>query len=259
MPWPSIQRDFASALRDPECAVPAAIARTASRAPLKRFNVYRNNIAVSLTEAVGAGYPVVRQLVGKDFFDAMARVYVDANRPRSPVMLEYGDTFADFIAEFEPARGLPFLADVARVEWAWARAYHAQDAEPADIALLQTIAPETLATTGLVLHPSLQVIASKWPVASIWHCHQTDDDPAAAMSELSPVAEYAIIVRPRMDVDVRLIDAATAQVVSALGQGCSLGAAAEPLMAAGEADLGAMLQLLFGAGCVVGLSSPRSD
>ena len=255
MQWHEVESEFAVALRDPARSVPATVGKT-NRAPsLRRFNVYRNNIAVSLIEALGDGYPVVKQLVGDQFFDAMAQAYASANAPKSAVMLEYGADFADFIAGFEPADGLPFLGDVARVEWAWNVAYHAADCEPANISVLQDIAPDRLETVRFRLHPSLQLITSTWPAVSIWHAHQTSDNPASAMQQLAPEAEHAIIVRPAWDVDVRLISKAASSFFAALLKGQSLGEATECLAETDAAEAGNMLHLLFATGSVIGLAA----
>ena len=256
MQWHEVQRDFIDRLRDAETDAPHSLGGTAASPATKRFNVYRNNVAVSLTEALAAGYPVVQKLVGDEFFMAMARIYVDQNVPRSPVMLHYGANFPEFIEAFEPARGLPFLADVARLEMAWRTAYNAADADAAGIDLLQSISPERLEDVTFSCHPSLQIISSGWPMASIWNAHQGDDDPTEAMQQIAAQArrESVIVVRPVATVDVRLISDATAQFFSSLKQGLTLGQAAEPLAQSETEDMGGMLQLLFSAGCVSGVS-----
>lgn len=250
MSWHERQSAFASALRDPEHRVPAGIAKSAQALSTKRFNVYRNNIAVSLTEVLAASFPVVRQLVGEEFFMGMAHAYAGAHPPKSPVMLAYGGDFAGYIAAFEPARSLPFLADVARVEWAWNTAYHAADCAPVAIPALQAVPPEVLGRVRLRLHPSLQILSSDWPAMSIWHCHQTGEDPASAMQQLEPRPECAIVVRPAYEVDVRLIPAAAWVFYVALHDGATLAEATEELAEADQADVAAMLQLLFTSGSV---------
>ena len=250
MRWHDLQEQFVGSLRDPERSVPSGLAAADPLPPTKRFNVYRNNVAVSLTDNLAASYPVVKQLVGEEFFTGMARVFVDHNAPTSAVMLHYGVHFPDFITNFEPAQSLPFLADVARIEQGWNNAYHASDAKPVGVEALQSLAPEVLETAMMRLHPSLQIIRSDWPVFSIWHLHQSTDDTAAAMQELTPEPESGLIVRPNLDVDVRIIPDAAAEFYSSLQDGQSLGRAAEPLVAAQSDDMGAMLQHLFSCGAV---------
>ena len=121
------QADLAAALLAPERAAPAGLA------PQARLAVYRNNVVVSLTDALAAAYPAVLSLVGERFFKAAAGVYVRAEPPRSPVLITYGQSFAQFLEGFAPAAKLPFLADVARLERLWLEAYHAADAAPQPI------------------------------------------------------------------------------------------------------------------------------
>ncbi len=259
MPWRETQAEFAGALREPDLPVPAGIALTAGAPSQKRFGVYRNNVALSLIEAIADGYPVVKQLVGDEFFTAMARTYVAANAPQSPVLLDYGADFAEFIAGFEPASGLPFLADVARVEWAWQCAYHAADHPPATMTALEALTPSKIEQACLNLHPSFNLVTSDWPAVSIWHLHQTSEDPAAEMQHLTPQAEAAIIVRPSYDVDVRLIPPAMAGVVAALRDGAPLGRAAAVLPEADQTQLGQLLHLLFSSGAIAGVTLAGTD
>ncbi|MEO0809239.1 MAG: DNA-binding domain-containing protein [Pseudomonadota bacterium] len=259
MLWRDIQDAFVVALRNPKLPPPTAVASVPAAPSGKRFNVYRNNVAVSLTEALAAGYPVVKQLVGEEFFAGMARVYVSEHLPTSPVMLQYGTDFPEFIETFAPAASVPFLADVARVEQARHAAYHAEDRDAIGIEHLHDIACDELEAVQLLLHPSLNLLASRWPVISIWHIHQTQDDPAAEMQKLSPEAETALIVRPRWDIDVRLIPDAAFRFFSALQAGEALGTAAESILETEAADVGHMLQLLFVTGSVVGLSGGNNE
>jgi len=153
MLWREVQSQFAMALCDESAELPANITTAQGKLQHMRFNVYRNNVAVSLSEALAAGYPIVKRLVGDEFFYGMASVYVSRTIPSSPVMLYYGADFPEFIAEFEPAAQLPFLADVAEIEWAWHSAYHAADCEPVSFDQLQAIPPERLETIRFHLHP----------------------------------------------------------------------------------------------------------
>ncbi|MEM8975249.1 MAG: DNA-binding domain-containing protein [Pseudomonadota bacterium] len=256
MQWHDLQSQFIGSLRNPDRGLPDGLGAVSGSLQTKRFNVYRNNVAVSLAENLAASYPVTQQLVGEEFFTGMARVFVDRNAPTSPVMLGYGEDFPDFISRFEPAQGLPFLADVARIERSWNGAYNASDADPIGIEVLQSIAPDALESTIIHLHPSLQIIRSDWPALSIWHLHQTAVDPAAEMQNLSPEAQSGLIVRPGLDVDVRLIPDLAAVFYTALAQGRSLGMAAELLADAQSDDMGAMLQLLFSCGAVSAVEPP---
>ena len=179
------QSGFVRALLDPTLPAPPGLATWNGSDPALRFAVYRNNVVVSLVAALADTFPVVRELVGADFFTAMARLYVAEQPPSSPVLAHYGDGFADWVGQFEPAAAVPYLADIARLERARVRAYHAADAPllGADTIAAQLADPERLPAARLQLHPSVTVLASPWAVVSLWAAHQGqgrlgDVDPA---------------------------------------------------------------------------------
>lgn len=193
---PAPQAEFAAALLDPARPVPAGLRAWNGSDPAPRFGVHRNNVIVSLVDALADSFPVVRRLVGDEFFVAMARAYVSAHPPRSPVLAEYGDGFADWLAVFEPAATLPYLTDMARLERARVRAFHAADAaaiEPATLAAALAH-PERLGAARWRLHPSLAVIRSAHAVVSLWAAHQQDGDAAIAEVDLA-VPESALVLR----------------------------------------------------------------
>src|SRR6266852_4282928 len=162
------QRGFAAALLDAALPMPEGLVGPDGEPDPKRFAVYRNNVVAGLTEALKDAFPAVHRIVGPEFFQALARAYVVIEPPRSPILLDYGAGFPDFIGEFEPAAGLPYLADVARIERAWAEAYHAPEASPIDPGVFMAIAPDQLPSVRLALHPSLRILRSQFPALTIW-------------------------------------------------------------------------------------------
>ena len=125
---PSFAAAFARGLTDPARATPEDVVGPRGKAAIKRYNVYRNNVTVSLIDALAATYPAVQRITGVEFFRAMARFHVRAMPPTSPLLFEYGREFPAFIEGYEPAQDMPWLADTARIERAWLDAYHAADA-----------------------------------------------------------------------------------------------------------------------------------
>jgi hypothetical protein len=108
-----VQKDFSAALLDAGRPVPDALTSHGARVPEKRFAVYRNNVVAGLVNALAARFPAVQRIVGEEFFRAMAQVYARAHPPRSRLLMQYGEDFAEFIEGFEPAAELVYLADVA--------------------------------------------------------------------------------------------------------------------------------------------------
>src|SRR5207237_10685968 len=139
------QRAFSEALLDRDRPVPPGPVGPDGEPSPRRFGVYRNNVVASLAAALKDTFPAICRIVGEEFFGAMARSYVLQAPPASPILLDYGDSFPDFIAGFEPAATLPYLADVARIERAWNEAYHAAEAAPLDPTAFAAVPPDQVA------------------------------------------------------------------------------------------------------------------
>lgn len=247
-----MQAEFATALLDPDRPVPAGLTSHSARVPEKRFAVYRNNVVVGLINALRAKFPATERIVGKDFFGAMSRVFVPAYPPRSKILHIYGDDFGDFIATFEPAAELPYLPDVARLEAARTRAYHAADAAPLAPANFAGIAADTIGDLRLTLHPSLEILRSRHPVVTVWSMN-------AGEIELGPIEDYvpedALILRPQYDVTVRLLPPGGADFIQALLEGRTLAQAAEhALTDAPRFNLTGNLAGLIGSGAVTAIT-----
>jgi hypothetical protein len=203
--------------------VPRELASGYCAAPLKRFNVHRNTVLSALTDALRSRYPVVERLVGEAFFRAVAREFAADHPPRSPALLEYGQGFADFLSRFQPARPLPYLPDVARLEWLHHAAYHAADAEPMSPAALAAVPAEALCGVMLQLHPSAGLIASDYPVLSIWATNIRDREVRRLGAEME--GEAVLVLRPRLEVVLVRLEQGGAAFIDAIGRGAGLAAA----------------------------------
>ena len=249
MDFAASQAAFAEALLDPARPVPEGITSVRGETDAARFAVYRNNVHVGLTGTLAKRFPVVRRLVGEEFFAGMARVYAGRYKPASPLLFEYGDRFADFIERFEPARELTYLADVARVEAAWTNAYHAEDARPLTVGDLSALEPDALCGTRLVPHPASSLIASLHPVGSIWAAHQNEIVEAVRNWR----AEAVLVTRPALEVSVHVLPSDGAAFAEALFAGAALGdaagrtAASDPGFDFGAALVGLVTLGAFGA------------
>lgn len=258
MAWHEQQGDFAEALRDPNRPPPRFVSIVRGANASERFNIYRNNVATSLIDALAATFPVVAELVGEAFFKAMARAYAHQNPPQSPVLLAYGSGFAEFVDSFVPGNDLPYLADVARFEWLWSEAYHAGDAIAVSIDELEALGGEKLGEAVFEIHPTLRVFRSEWPVISIWHAHQGDGDAREGLAQIEMAAECGVIVRAELSVDVRRVPIEAFDAIETLREGQSLEMAAEALGAARNPDrFGALVRFLFDTGSVVGVTPAR--
>lgn len=240
------QAIFVQALLDPEAEVPPGIVDPLGRPAPKRFSVYRNNVASSLTRALEASFPTVRKLVGSEFFAAMAVVFLRAHPPGSRMLMLYGADFPAFLETFPPVRHLGYLPDVARLDQAMRESYHAADSTALDEAAFQRLIGEDLAALRLTLAPSLRLIRSPWPIVSIWAA-QADggQTPRAA-------AEDALVLRPEFDPKPSCLPPGGGTFVSALLAGEGLGTAVD--RAGPTLDLPAVLGLLIAGNAITGVS-----
>jgi hypothetical protein len=179
-----------------------------------RIGVHRNTVQTSLVETLRAAFPVVERIVGAAFFGQIARAHVMAAPPRLPQLFRYGHDFADFLTAADAVGVLPYLPDVARLEWARNESAFAADATALDPAALETLGDDALAGLRLVLHPATRIVPSRFPIVRIWQVNQPEvaDVPVVDMS----VAEAAIVSRRDGVVSLRRVSAGDAAFVAAL-------------------------------------------
>ncbi len=250
------QDEFVTSLFDPAGPLPAGVTTCRGEPDAARFDVYRNNVMVSLIGALEQKFPVTRRLVGDQFFRDMARAHIRITRPTSPLIFEYGDDFPDFVAAFETAASLPYLGDVARLEALWVRAYHAADAVPLGPAEIVSIEPETLASSRIVPHPSASLLRSPWPAGSIWEAHQ--HETVGSLSRSGP--ETILVMRPDAEVALHILPPHDASFAAALFAGESLADAAQAAARDDGFDFGRALIGLASLGAIVRLQPvPESD
>lgn len=241
------QTNFTQAIFDPDMDVPAGLIDPQGRAAGKRFSVYRNNVAVSLSEALETAFPVIRKLVGDDFFKAMAGVYLRQHPPSTPLMMFYGAEMPVFLQGFEPAADLGYLPDMARLELAMRQSYHGADAPAINPDLLQSMPPDRLMAARMTLAPATQLVQSPWPIHAIWLANMQDDAPKPQMQP-----QDVLITRPEFDPIPVALPSGGAAFVHAIAQGQTF---ADSIGAAGEGfDLTAMLGILLSGSAITHIS-----
>lgn len=248
------QAVFARAILDPLMPVPAGLVDPEGQPSEKRFAVYRNNVVVGLIETLKAAYPVIHRLVGEEFFVAMARAYVAAEPPASPIMLDYGVGFPEFVRDFEPAAMLAYLPDVARLERAWVEAYHAPEALPLTLSALSQVAPSDLPTIRLVPHPSVRIVRSTFPIVSIWQANVGNNDVEPI--NLNSGEEDALVARPDAEVEIRRLPAGAAAFMDALQAGVPIADAVKGALSASPSfDLATTLRGMMEANVIAGFDA----
>jgi hypothetical protein len=217
-----LQRTFREALNGDA----AAIERLAPDAA-RRLAIHRATIDTGLMQTLLNAFPVLARVVGAPTFTTLASTYIADAPPRHPVLSTYGRAFPAHVAAQPIAASLPYLHDVARLEWARQEAYLAEDAPVLDAGALATSDAEMLSTLQLRVHPATRIISSPFPIHRIWRVNQADveakDIPAVDMR----ISEHVIVTRPAHEIVTRPISLADATLVRALASGASLGAAVE--------------------------------
>lgn len=253
------QQQFAEALLDREQVSPLGLVGPDGEPSARRFGVYRNNVFAGLTAALRESFPCVARLVGDDFFAAMARDFVAVRPPASPVLLQYGVEFPDFIDSFGPAASVPYLADVARIERAATEAYHARDEMPLNPAALAAVPHNQSPLLRLRLHPSLRLVRSQFPAFTIWHMNSAGGTPGPV--DLSE-GQIAMILRADAEVDIRPASPGRHEFLLALESDLTLSQALTNALAAdSQFNLAENLQELIQQGAFVGfdLNDQESD
>jgi uncharacterized protein (UPF0276 family) len=207
----------------------------------QRLALYRGNLTGGWDKTLSSAYPVIKALVGEEFFSALARVYGKTHPSTTGDLNLFGAHFDDFLASFEHVAGYPYFPDVARLEWALHCAHYADNAAPVTLGQLAQLAPEQLDAARLVMHPACSLIASDWAVVDIWRAHQPDAD--TGLPENLASRSFGLVVRPRWKADVLELTEAAYTALSAIRQGETLGAALDAALSIDEGfDFGAQLQ-----------------
>lgn len=244
------QTQFRSALLDPDQPIPDGLSDGANNVAGARFNVYRNNVAVSLTEAMHSAFPVITKLLGTQNMDGLSGLFLRQHPPSSPLLMHYGAEFPAFLADMEQLSHLGYLPDIARLELAIRRSYHASDAIPINPDDVAGLAPDALMSLVIGLAPSVEILSSDWPIYDIWRFNSVKNAP-----DPQPVAQDVVITRVEFDPEPHLLPPGGAVWLGALADGQTI---AQSYKAAQkhypEFDLGDTLAVLLQGGAVISLT-----
>ena len=227
---PELQRAFGAALVDPGRAAALAPQLRGPR-PLERLAVYRGNVYANCGKALAGAYPIVCKIVGTGFFEGLAREYARAHPPESGDLNEYGARFAEFVAAFPHTQDLPYLPDVARMEWLAHRAYYAADVAPLAPARFAGLPTDACAMLRPVLAPACALLESPWPLARIWEVHQEDYAGKIAV-DLDAGPDRILVHRPGWRVQVSPLAPGEYRFLAAARDGAALGEALEAALSA---------------------------
>jgi hypothetical protein len=249
-----LQSAFAQAtFRSPAAPLLEAVAGDERLDAQQRLAIYRNNILGNYRGALSDVYPVVRRLVGEDFFRQAADAFATEERSTSGDLHDFGGSFAVFLARYRAARHLVYLPDVAHLEWAVHRVFHAAERAALPIETLATIPPERLPGLRFELNPAVRLVASRYPIVRIWEVNQPDFEGDQAVN-LDQGGEEALVARRDYAIEVQRLAAGEFAMLAALGGGQALGEAFDQATAADAGfDLQAFLCRHVPAGMLTGL------
>ena len=247
---------FSAPLLVPDSPAPTLVRGPRGKRAELRYNVYRNNVTVSLIAALAAIFPAVERITGQDFFRAMARFHARECPPTSPLLFEYGRAFPDFIDRYEHAADMPWLSDVARIERLWLDSYHAADAPALSPEALLRIPAEQLGALVFTPHPATRLISSRHPAVTVFAVNRG----AGPVGRVEDRPEDGLITRLDDEVAVRRLPPGNLVFLQALTAGQTLAAAAASAFAAEPAfDLSGAIGGMIAAGAFSHAQMETSD
>jgi hypothetical protein len=197
----------------------------------RRLQVYRNNVFVSLLQALADVYPVLVRLVGRDYFDQAARRFVREHPSRSGNLHDFGGALPGFLGNLPEADSLPYLPDVAALEWAWHEAFHAEDAPALDAARLATVPESAVGGLRCRLHPAARLVASPYPVLAIWEAN-IEGAPEGGEISLDAGPDRLLVTRRELERVIERLTPGEYGLLRALALGASLADACQAAAAA---------------------------
>jgi uncharacterized protein (UPF0276 family) len=245
------QQQFAGALLDPGRAA-QALSQFKGSDNEHRFALYRGNLSATWDKTLSAAYPVVRMLVGDEFFSALGKAYGLAHPSTSGDLNRFGAGFDAFLRHFPHVADYPYLPDMAALEWALHRAHYAPAAQGVSAQRLAALSPEQLETARMTLHPACRLVSSEWAIIPLWQAHQPDSE--IGFPEQMAAPSHGVVARPGWKTRVVPLSGAGHAALRALGEGNDFGAALDAAFDIDEAfDVAGNLQLWLAHALIVKL------
>lgn len=233
--------EFSAGLLDPQQPVPLLIKGQTER----RYAVYRNNVTVGLIRALEANFPVVRRLLGEEYFAGFARDFAQHHPPQSPLMFRYGSAFPEQLERDIDLASFPYLADIARLEILWRESYHAADSNPLAGDVLSLVDPEQLFDCRFEVHAATRIFQSHFAVYDILAANRQGGDGHVTDPQRS---QCVLITRLQNDVMFHEISADQLKFFNALISGQTLGDALDQSALDQNFNLAEALTLMLQSG-----------
>jgi len=219
----------------------------------QRFQIYRNNIFIGFREALSGLYPAINKLVGDEFFHHVAREYIVQHPANSGNVHAFGEAFPDFLSGFPGTENLAYLPDVARLEWAYHRVFHAQESAVLNVQELSLLDEDATERLRFQLSSSCCVLSSAYPVLKIWQMNQEGNGDLEV--DLNEGGVQFVVIRSGSDVVFEPLNEAVFTFLHSLSQDrLFVDACAEALAVDSDCDVGAMLKSLIEQRLLTGFS-----
>ena len=189
------------------------------------LSVYRNTIAKGRADALAAQFPTVERVVGAAWLAAAANAHGAEHPPRTASLLSYGGDFADWLSQFPPAADMPFLSELARLDYLWSESHLAADAEPLQPDALAGMTPEAFGHHALTLHPATRFAGFGDSTPDLWRALQPPSEAPEAL-ELGDAPQGLLITRPALETTTTVIGSGELAFLQACEAGHSLADAA---------------------------------
>ncbi len=243
------QQRFAGALLDPGQTA-QVLSEFKGSDNEHRFGLYRGNLGATWDKTLSAAYPVVRMLVGEEFFSGLGRAYGRAHPSTSGDLNRFGADFDTFLRHFPHVADYPYLPDMAALEWALHRAHYAPAARGVTAQRLAALSPEQMETARMTLHPACRLVSSEWATIPLWQAHRPDS--GIGFPEQMAAPSYGVVARPAWKTQVVALSGAGHAALRVLGEGGDFGAALDAAFDIDEAfDVAGNLQLWLAHALIV--------
>lgn len=171
-----------------------------------RLDIYRNTFLLTLIKALRICFPATQKLVGDEFFEGAARFFIESHPPRAAWLDLYGADLPDFLRNFGPAESIPYLSDVAELEWAVSEALHARDVPPLDLIRIAALEPREQARVGFVASPSIRLLQLRYPADAIWRAVLGSDDKGLGGIDLMSGPRYVLVARGASGIEIESME-----------------------------------------------------
>jgi uncharacterized protein len=215
-----------------------------------RFALYRGNLSATWDKTLSAAYPVVRMLVGEEFFSGLSNAYGRVHPSTSGDLNRFGAGFEAFLRSFPHVADYPYLPDMAALEWALHRAHYAPAARGVSAQGLAALSPEQMEMARMTLHPACRLVSSEWAVIPLWQAHQPESGIGFPDQMATP--SHGVVARPLWKTQVVTLSGAGYAALRVLEEGRDFGAALDAAFDIDEAfDVAGNLQLWLAHALIV--------